>query len=131
MCCCALMKQSLTEQYLSGRRGRFTVSTPVLTRPFLVMKCSTRSISCTQRTRTNPRTMMFRAHFWEVSTSFREIGIRIIGSFHLILRRTESFKHVTVGRCRTRTVQFLFQEARIRFRKAKYMVGSRENSGNS
>lgn len=29
------------------------------------------------------------------------------------------------------TVQFLFQEARIRFRSAKYIVGSRENSGNS
>lgn len=29
------------------------------------------------------------------------------------------------------TVQFLFHEARIRFRNAKYIVGSRENSGNS
>ncbi len=63
---------TLTAQYLSGSRGLFTASTPVLMRPFLVMKWSTRSISCTQRTRTNPRTMMCRAHFWDVSTSFRE-----------------------------------------------------------
>lgn len=71
--CCVMMMFTLTELYLSGSSGRFTVSTPVLMRPFLVMKWSTRSISCTQRTRTSPRTMMCRAHFWGVSTSYRYI----------------------------------------------------------
>lgn len=158
--------RALTEQYLSGSRGCFTASTPVLMRPFLVMKWSTRSISCTQRTRTNPRTMMCRAHFWDVSTSFRKTGkavqcldclllFRVLYSFffpggeEVILKdrqhnqrfifKVQNLKRwnheknamFVSRRCQQCTLQFLCQEARIRLRKAKYMVGSRENSGNS
>lgn len=128
--------RKLTAQCLSGSRGRFTASTPVLMRPFLVMNWSTRSISCTQRTRTKPRTMMFRAHFWEVSTSFRKTGktahcFEVCSFFwsliFLFLSRGEDAILIDPRR----TLQFLFQEARIRLRRAKYMVGSRENSGNS
>lgn len=47
------------------------------------------------------------------------------------LERNMQCLQTAIGRRLQRTLQSLCQEASIRLRKAKYIVGSRENSGNS